>query len=56
MDLVALGSTDQQVLIYRLNGQRVYGTTQKSGTLQVECIHWKPNGMAIMAIRWTRQT
>ena len=45
MDLVALGSTDQQVLIYRLNGQRVYGATQKAGTLRVENIHWKPNGL-----------
>lgn len=44
MDLVAVGSTDQQVLIYRLNGQRVYGATQKAGTLQVESIRWKPNG------------
>ena len=44
MDLVALGSTDQQILIYRLNGQRVYGATQKAGSLQVESIRWKPNG------------
>lgn len=45
MDLVALGSSDQQVLVYRLNGQRVYGATQKAGTLHVENIHWKPNGL-----------
>lgn len=45
MDLIALTSTDQQVLIYRLNGQRVYGATQKAGTLQVDNIQWKPNGM-----------
>jgi anaphase-promoting complex subunit 4 len=44
MDLVALGSTDQQVLIYRLNGQRVYGAAQKINTLQVQQISWKPNG------------
>jgi anaphase-promoting complex subunit 4 len=44
MDLVALGSTDQQIWIYRLNGQRVYGATQKAGTLRVETIRWKPNG------------
>ena len=46
MDLVALGSTEQQVLIYRLNGQRVYGAAQKAGTLRVEAIRWKPNGMS----------
>lgn len=45
MDLIALGSTDQQVLIYRLNGQRVYGAAQKVNTLRVEKINWKPNGI-----------
>jgi anaphase-promoting complex subunit 4 len=44
MDLLALGSADQQVLIYRLNGQRVYGATQKGSALKVERISWKPNG------------
>jgi len=44
MDLVALVTTDQQVLIYRSNGQRVYGATQKAGSLHVESIRWKPNG------------
>lgn len=47
MDLVALGSTDQQVLIYRVNGQRVYGASQKAGALRVEGIRWKPNGNLI---------
>lgn len=45
MDLVGLVTTDQQVLIYRLNGQRVYGATQKAGKLQVAGIRWKPNGL-----------
>jgi anaphase-promoting complex subunit 4 len=45
MDLVALVTTDQQVFIYRLNGQRVYGASQKSIDLIVESIQWKPNGM-----------
>ena len=44
MDLVALVTSDQQVFIYRLNGQRVYGATQKTGILRVERIQWKPNG------------
>ncbi|KAM3077296.1 hypothetical protein ACMFMG_006647 [Clarireedia jacksonii] len=51
MDLIALGSTDQQVLIYRLNGQRVYGAAQKINTLQVQQISWKPNGQ-LLAIAW----
>lgn len=48
MDLIALGTNDQQVLIYRLNGQRVYGTTQKPGTSRVESIQWKPNGWSYL--------
>ncbi|KAH8589995.1 anaphase-promoting complex, cyclosome, subunit 4-domain-containing protein [Bisporella sp. PMI_857] len=53
MDLVALGSIDQQVLIYRLNGQRVYGATQKAGTLRVQSIRWKPNAGQLLAIAWS---
>lgn len=48
MDLVALGSSDQYVLIYRLNGQRVYGALQKSGKVKVESIRWKPNGTFVV--------
>jgi anaphase-promoting complex subunit 4 len=44
MDLLALGSTDQQVLIYRLNGQRVSVATQGRSSPSVEKIGWKPNG------------
>lgn len=44
MDLVALGTTDQQVQIFRLNGQRVYVSSQKNNDLKVESISWKPNG------------
>jgi anaphase-promoting complex subunit 4 len=46
MDLIALTTTDQQVLIYRLNGQRVYGAAQKAGQLKVQSIRWKPNGLS----------
>ncbi|TVY83618.1 Coatomer subunit delta [Lachnellula suecica] len=52
MDLIALTTTDQQVLIYRLNGQRVYGAAQKAGQLKVESIRWKPNGK-LLAIAWS---
>lgn len=45
MDLVAITTTDQQVLVYRLNGQRVWGISQKVGKLKVEAICWKPNGI-----------
>ncbi|KAH8815752.1 anaphase-promoting complex, cyclosome, subunit 4-domain-containing protein [Xylogone sp. PMI_703] len=52
MDLVAVATVDQQVLVYRLNGQRVWGVSQKSGKLKVEAICWKPNGN-ILAIAWS---
>lgn len=45
MDLIALVTTDQQVFIYRMNGQRVYGASQKARDLRVESICWKPNGL-----------
>jgi anaphase-promoting complex subunit 4 len=44
MELLALGSTDQQVSLYRLNGQRVYNVAQKGTSLTVDRISWKPNG------------
>ena len=44
MDLVALGTAERQILIYRLNGQRVYGASPKAGTLRADSIGWKPNG------------
>ncbi|KAL3419348.1 Anaphase-promoting complex subunit 4 [Phlyctema vagabunda] len=55
MDLLALVSTDQQVLVYRFNGQRVFGVTQKSGKLRVEDVRWKPNGQ-LLAISWSDGT
>lgn len=43
--------TDQQVFIYRLNGQRVYGaSSQKPSTLKVDSIQWKPNGLFLQTL------
>jgi anaphase-promoting complex subunit 4 len=44
MELLALGSIDQQVSLYRLNGQRVYNIAQKGTSPTVDRISWKPNG------------
>jgi hypothetical protein len=44
MELLALGSSDQQVSLYRLNGQRIYSVAQKGTPLTVDRISWKPNG------------
>ncbi|KAK6585577.1 hypothetical protein PZA11_002304 [Diplocarpon coronariae] len=52
MDLVALVTADQQLFIYRLNGQRVYGAIQKADNRGVQSIRWKPNGQ-LLAIAWS---
>ncbi len=44
MELLALGTSDQQVSLYRLNGQRVYSVALKGTSLTVDRISWKPNG------------
>jgi anaphase-promoting complex subunit 4 len=49
MELLAVGSADQNVVIYRLNGQRVFGASQKAkgAVLEVQKVVWKPNGMVL---------
>ena len=44
MDLVACATVDEQVSVYRLNGQKIFGISSKSGMGKVEGIRWKPNG------------
>ena len=44
MDLLALATKEEQVFVYRLNGQRVFGAAQKGTPLRVEKLRWKPNG------------
>lgn len=44
MDLVATATADQQVIVHRLNGQRVYSVVQKQKGLKVQGLYWKPNG------------
>lgn len=46
MELVAAGTQDKHVFIFRINGQRVYGAGQKQKhtTLDAQKLAWKPNG------------
>ena len=46
MDLIALASIDDQISVYRLNGQRVFGITNKQSASKVNQITWKPNGQS----------
>ncbi|KAI9783357.1 MAG: hypothetical protein M1839_003891 [Geoglossum umbratile] len=52
MDLLALATKEEQVFVYRLNGQRVFGTAQKGAPLGVEKLRWKPNGQ-LLAVTWS---
>ena len=45
MDLVALATIDEQVQVYRLNGQKVFGIVNKQTSGQIDQIKWKPNGI-----------
>ena len=44
MDLIALVSIDEHIHVYRLNGQKVFGITNKQSANKVSQIKWKPNG------------
>jgi hypothetical protein len=45
MDLIAIGTREEQVFVYRLNGQRVLSASQKDAKLRVQKLKWKPNGL-----------
>lgn len=44
MDLIALATIDEQVHVYRLNGQRVFGVSNKQDERSVLSLQWKPDG------------
>lgn len=44
MDLVAVGTADDRVHVYRLNGQRVFGAAPGRQPAKVRQMHWKPSG------------
>ena len=43
MDLLAIATLDQQVHVYRINGQRVFGLYNKENS-KICGLAWKPNG------------
>lgn len=49
MDLIALASIDDHIQVYRLNGQKVFGITNKQSVKKVTQIRWKPNGQSIIS-------
>ncbi|KAF2143445.1 uncharacterized protein K452DRAFT_248016 [Aplosporella prunicola CBS 121167] len=51
MDLVAVVTREEQLDVYRLNGQRAFGLKQKSVGSSIDAIRWKFNGQYI-AVAW----
>ncbi|KAI9753556.1 MAG: hypothetical protein M4579_005098 [Chaenotheca gracillima] len=52
MDLIAVATGEEQVFVYRLNGQRVSAAGTKLSPLHVRSLHWKSNGQSL-AIAWS---
>ena len=53
MDLVALATIDEQVQVYRLNGQKVFGILNKHTLARIHQIKWKPNGSTVLDLLHT---
>ncbi|KAL9597735.1 MAG: hypothetical protein Q9219_004929 [cf. Caloplaca sp. 3 TL-2023] len=47
MDLLALATVDEQVHVFRKNGQRVFGVARKNSAAKVTDIKWKPDGQSL---------
>ena len=52
MDLVAVVTTEENLDVYRINGQRAFGLKRKSDGLTVDAIKWEFNGKSI-AVSWS---
>ncbi|KAH6644580.1 anaphase-promoting complex, cyclosome, subunit 4-domain-containing protein [Boeremia exigua] len=52
MDLVAVVTTEENLDVYRINGQRAFGLKRKSEGLVVDTIKWEFNGKSI-AVSWS---
>lgn len=52
MDLIAVVTTEENLDVYRINGQRAFGLKRKSEDLVVDAIQWEFNGKSI-AVSWS---
>ncbi|KAJ4988520.1 anaphase-promoting complex component Cut20/Apc4 [Stagonosporopsis vannaccii] len=52
MDLVAVVTTEENLDVYRINGQRAFGLKRKRDDLVVDTIKWEFNGKSI-AVSWS---
>jgi anaphase-promoting complex subunit 4 len=52
MDLVAIVTDEENLDVYRINGQRAFGLKRKSEDVTVDAIQWEFNGKSI-AVSWS---
>lgn len=52
MDLIAIVTDEENLDVYRINGQRAFGLKRKNPNASVDCICWEFNGQAI-AVAWS---
>ncbi|KAF1927161.1 uncharacterized protein M421DRAFT_183292 [Didymella exigua CBS 183.55] len=52
MDLIAVVTTEENLDVYRLNGQRAFGLKRKNEDVAVDTIQWEFNGKSI-AVSWS---
>ena len=52
MDLIAVVTTEENLDVYRMNGQRAFGLKRKSEGVTVDAVKWEFNGKSI-AVSWS---
>jgi anaphase-promoting complex subunit 4 len=52
MDLIAVVTSEENLDVYRLNGQRAFGLKRKSEEVDVDALQWEFNGKSI-AVSWS---
>lgn len=52
MDLIALVTDEENLDVYRINGQRAFGLKRKSEDVSVDALQWEFNGKSI-AVSWS---
>ncbi|KAJ4376578.1 hypothetical protein N0V86_006692 [Didymella sp. IMI 355093] len=52
MDLIAVVTTEENLDVYRINGQRAFGLKRKSEDVTIDTIQWEFNGKSI-AVSWS---
>ncbi|ORY05896.1 anaphase-promoting complex, cyclosome, subunit 4-domain-containing protein [Clohesyomyces aquaticus] len=52
MDLIAIVTDEENLDVYRINGQRAFGLKRNNDTVSVDAIAWKFNGQSI-AVAWS---